>query len=64
MLLLIANIWLIQYVAGLLALLATISKEWEIPKKWEKLGFFCGANFQIISENRQILDAQTKLKSL
>ena len=43
--------------------LATVSKKWEISKKWEKVGLFCGANFQIIFENRQILDTQAKLES-
>ena len=42
---------------------ATVSKKWEISKKWEKVGLFCGANFQIIFENRQILDTQAKLES-
>ena len=34
-----------------------------VSKKWEKVGHFCGANFQIIFVNWQILDARVKLKS-
>ena len=33
-----------------------------VSKKWEKVGLFCGANFQIVFESWQILYVLAKLK--